>query len=182
MNCILLRINHATVYEDKIEFKFCNGKVVTFMTDQTEDIDLFSGTREERKCTEQYINGELAEVCEIDRIISRWSYEFKELLNAGNSRAYTHSNSPVGRLFKWGDGYKLFQIYILFRDKNGKFQNPKPFIERHNKCRYLTSNEVTLYTYASNKRFDTTFIPNYIPYPKGLVNKDNVLNEILKRD
>lgn len=151
------------------------------MTDQTEDIDLFSGTREVRKCT---VNNDGSEnECRVENEISRWSYEFEELLNASNSSAYTHSNSPVGRLFKWGGGYTLYQIYILFRDKYyGEFQNPRPFIERHSKCRYLTSNEVTLHTYADNCGFSSTYIPNYMPFPKGLVNKDKVLEEILKRD
>lgn len=148
------------------------------MTDQTEDIGM--ATEKECSCVPTSMWAKCENVCVYPH--DRWDNDFPEMGGASNRYAYTHSNSPVGRLFEWGDGYTLYQIFIIFRDKNGKFQNPKLFIERHSKCRYLTSSEVTLHTYANNCGFSTTYIPNYIPYPKGLVNKDNILNEILKRD
>lgn len=103
-------------------------------------------------------------------------------------RAYTHSHSPVGILSAYGYNTNaneiINEISIFFRNKDNKFINPRPLIEKYSKFRHLTINEVTRHTpYESNRRLIIVpYIPNYIPYPKGLVNKDNVLNEILKRD
>ena len=90
----------------------------------------------------------------------------------------------LGRFFQWGGGYTMYNIFLIFYTyRNGRtyYYNPKHIIERHTKCKYLTSNEIILRTYANNCGFSWTYIPNYVPYPKGLANKEEILKEILKK-
>ena len=94
------------------------------MTDQTEDIGM--ATEKECSCIKTSMWTECENVCVFPP--DRWDNDFPEMGGASNRYAYTHSNSPVGRLFEWGDGYTLYQIFIIFMDKNCKLQKPNKFI------------------------------------------------------